>query len=62
MFIGKPPGNYDRILDFSAAATGCLFFVPSADFLEDLPDSPAVSAQVVDGSLGIGGLQRSAQL
>jgi putative iron-dependent peroxidase len=48
MFIGRPPGNYDRILDFSRAVTGNLFFVPSATFLEnvtnDLPaeDQPAV--------------------
>ena len=28
MFIGNPPGNYDRILDFSTAVTGGLFFVP----------------------------------
>lgn len=62
MFIGNPPGNYDRILDFSTAVTGCLFFVPSADFLENLPDLPGASAGVVDGSLGIGGLQGSAQL
>jgi porphyrinogen peroxidase len=34
MFIGRPPGNYDRLLDFSRAATGNLFFVPSATFLE----------------------------
>lgn len=33
MFIGKPPGNYDRLLDFSRAVTGGLFFVPSATFL-----------------------------
>ena len=32
MFIGKPPGNYDRLLDFSRAVTGGLFFVPSATF------------------------------
>ena len=37
MFVGDPPGNYDRILDFSTAVTGSLFFVPSADFLDDLP-------------------------
>ena len=37
MFIGKPPGNYDRILDFSTAVTGNLFFVPTADFLDDPP-------------------------
>jgi putative iron-dependent peroxidase len=35
MFVGRPPGNYDRLLDFSRAATGALFFVPSATFLED---------------------------
>jgi putative iron-dependent peroxidase len=39
MFIGKPPGNYDRILDFSKAVTGNLFFVPANDFLEDLPSA-----------------------
>ncbi|WP_225737489.1 Dyp-type peroxidase [Dyella acidiphila] len=36
MFIGKPPGNYDRLLDFSKAVTGALFFVPSMSFLEQL--------------------------
>jgi len=35
MFIGDPPGNYDRILDFSTATTGTLFFVPSLDMLDD---------------------------
>ena len=34
MFVGRPPGNYDRILDFSRAVTGSLFFVPSLSFLE----------------------------
>src|SRR3984957_2541361 len=37
MFLGDPPGNYDRILDFSTAVTGSLFFVPTADFLDDPP-------------------------
>ena len=36
MFIGRPPGNYDRILDFSHAVTGTLFFVPSATFLDNV--------------------------
>jgi putative iron-dependent peroxidase len=35
MFIGSPAGNYDRILDFSAAKTGSLFFVPTLDMLDD---------------------------
>jgi putative iron-dependent peroxidase len=40
MFIGEPEGNHDRILDFSTAVTGTLFFTPSADFLDDLPPAP----------------------
>jgi putative iron-dependent peroxidase len=73
MFIGRPPGNYDRLLDFSRAVTGNLFFVPSATFLETVTeDQPTVavpstaSASVEtppsshaenDGSLGIGSLK-----
>ncbi|MCP4559353.1 MAG: Dyp-type peroxidase [Bosea sp.] len=34
MFIGSPPGTYDRLLDFSRAVTGSLFFVPTATFLD----------------------------
>jgi len=61
MFIGRPPGNYDRILDFSTAVTGNLFFVPSADFLDDLPPSPAQEASSpADDSPGIGDLSRPA--
>ncbi len=56
MFIGKPPGNHDRLLDFSTAVTGGLFFVPSADFLDDLPSLPGVSS----GSLGIGSMKGNA--
>jgi putative iron-dependent peroxidase len=37
MFEGRPKGNYDRLLDFSKAVTGALFFVPSATFLDTLP-------------------------
>jgi len=41
MFIGRPPGNYDRILDFSTAVTGNLFFIPTASFLDSVsPDQP----------------------
>lgn len=36
MCIGRPPGNYDRLLDFSRAVTGSLLFAPSATFLESL--------------------------
>ena len=45
MFVGRPPGNYDRLLDFSLAVTGTLFFVPSATFLDSVtPDEPATAA------------------
>jgi putative iron-dependent peroxidase len=45
MFVGRPPGNYDRLLDFSRAVTGTLFFVPSATFLETVTTGePAAEA------------------
>ncbi|GFG54288.1 peroxidase [Mycolicibacterium agri] len=40
MFIGDPPGNTDRILDFSTAITGSMFFTPTVDFLDDPPPLP----------------------
>jgi putative iron-dependent peroxidase len=71
MFVGRPPGNYDRLLDFSRAVTGGLFFAPSATFLEDagaqpLPaaiaappvaSDPPVASSVPDASLRIGSLR-----
>ncbi len=65
MFVGKPPGNYDRILDFSVAETGCLFFVPNADFVDDPPPYAAAAHEPADDtpslpdgdSLGIGSLR-----
>jgi putative iron-dependent peroxidase len=70
MFIGRPVGNYDRLLDFSVARTGNLFFVPSATFLDNVASDNPV-AEVSDpgaaaapepaprrqGSLGIGSLK-----
>jgi len=68
MFLGDPPGNTDRILDFSTAVTGGLFFSPTVDFLDDpppLPNSPAPTAKVrttsTDGSLAIGSLKGTPQ-
>jgi putative iron-dependent peroxidase len=55
MFVGSPPGTTDRILDFSTAVTGTLFFVPSSDFLDDPPAAGAAAA--ADGSLHIGSLR-----
>jgi putative iron-dependent peroxidase len=66
MFLGDPPGRYDRILDVSVPLTGSLFFAPSADFLDDPPPAPAAEpaaaapeapAPAADTSLGIGSLR-----
>ena len=58
MFIGDPPGNTDRILDFSTAVTGTLFFVPSGELLEGLaPDDepdPGDAEQPADETGGPG--------
>lgn len=50
MFVGRPEGNYDRILDFSTAVTGNLFFVPTQDFLDGIDDLdlPAAAAAEPD--------------
>ena len=56
MFLGDGPVSHDRILDFSTAVTGTLFFVPTADFLDDLGDEPPAAADE-RGSLGIGDLK-----
>jgi putative iron-dependent peroxidase len=63
MFIGNPPGNYDRILDFSRALTGNLFFVPTVDFLDD-PPSPSSVVAVADAedASGDGSLARDGSL
>ena len=73
MFVGSPPGTTDRILDFSTAVTGTLFFVPTSEFLDDPPQPGAAAAgdssaraasvspdgapAVPDGSLRIGSLR-----
>ena len=41
MFVGVPPGRYDRLLDFSTAMTGSTFFVPTAGMLDALAEPPA---------------------
>jgi putative iron-dependent peroxidase len=47
MFVGVPPGNYDRLLDFSRAVTGGLFFVPSKPLLEALAERDPAAAMAV---------------
>jgi len=48
MFVGRPPGNYDRLLDFSRAVTGNLFFVPSATFLDNVAEDQPAAAEPSD--------------
>jgi len=45
MFVGSPEGNYDRLLDFSTAVTGCLFFVPAVPLLENLGAAAAPAGE-----------------
>jgi putative iron-dependent peroxidase len=56
MFVGVPPGAYDRLLDFSTAMTGSTFFVPTAGMLEELA-APAAAVEKTEPSLGIGSLR-----
>ena len=39
MFVGRPPGNYDRLLDFTHPVTGTNFFAPAATFLDAIGDA-----------------------
>src|SRR3954453_449865 len=72
MVVGRPPGTYDRLLDFTHPVTGSLFFVPSMDFVAALaaddaptdaapttapPDLSAGPTRRRDGSLNIGSLK-----
>ena len=65
MFVGDPPGNTDRILEFSTALTGSLFFTPIVDFLNNPPPLPGTETATAppapttpsDGSLAIGSLK-----
>jgi putative iron-dependent peroxidase len=66
MFVGRPEGNYDRLLDVSSAVTGNLFFVPSAPLLESLADDEAADtaapAEVAADGSGEPGPARSGSL
>lgn len=62
MFTGSPEGNYDRLLDFSTAKTGSLFFVPAVPLLETLGAAAGTGettapARPAPGSLTIGSLK-----
>jgi putative iron-dependent peroxidase len=69
MFLGDGAAAHDRILDFSTAVTGSLFYTPTVDFLDDPPEPAAASAvapappvlesTVFAPTLGIGDLRGS---
>jgi porphyrinogen peroxidase len=68
MFLGDPPGNTDRVLDFSTAVTGGMFFSPTVNFLDDPPPLPGPSTTTAaaepagkDSSLAIGSLKGSSR-
>lgn len=48
MFLGDPPGNYDRLLDFTTAVSGVQFFAPTTDFLAAPPPAPTAAGTVDD--------------
>ncbi|MFT3898671.1 MAG: Dyp-type peroxidase [Gordonia sp. (in: high G+C Gram-positive bacteria)] len=50
MFLGDPPGNTDRLLDFTTAVTGSQYFAPPADFLDELPPAPAEEARATESA------------
>jgi porphyrinogen peroxidase len=62
MFLGTEDAAHDRVLDFSTAQTGTLFFVPPVEILDDGPPAdatpaPAAAPGPLDSSLGIGSLR-----
>lgn len=54
MFVGSPAGNYDRLLDFSTAKTGSLFFVPTLEMLDAMSQGSfeinTVSKDITEGN------------
>jgi porphyrinogen peroxidase len=48
MFLGNPPGNYDRILDFSSAVTGTLSSCPPQTSSTTLPRCQQVERDTSD--------------
>jgi len=39
MYIGDPPGAYDRLLDFSTPHTGTTFFAPTRPMLQAIMEA-----------------------
>jgi len=54
MFVGNPPGNYDRLLDVSHPVTGTLFFVPTASFLDNVTTAAPVASESLAASESTG--------
>jgi putative iron-dependent peroxidase len=52
MFHGTDDASHDRILDFSTAITGTLFYVPTVDWLEDPPAAAGDDADAATTGAG----------
>jgi putative iron-dependent peroxidase len=53
MVIGRPPGNYDRLLDYTVPVTGTNFFAPSVQFLAALAEDRPVHALPIASALAV---------
>ena len=53
MVVGRPPGNYDRLLDYTVPVTGTNFFAPSVQFLAALADDQPVRALPVASAVAV---------
>jgi putative iron-dependent peroxidase len=48
MYVGDPPGAYDRLLDFSTPHTGTTFFAPARPVLQAIADGAAAGSPTSD--------------
>jgi len=55
MFVGVPEGNHDRILDFSTAVTGGLFFCPPLELLDAADEQPLPGGSSGSAGADVGG-------
>ena len=54
MYIGDPPGAYDRLLDFSTPHTGITFFAPARPMLEELVQAAQKQLATADPAASTG--------
>jgi putative iron-dependent peroxidase len=52
MYVGEPPGAYDRLLDFSTPQTGATFFAPARPTLQTLADAARKTSETTADRTG----------